>query len=274
MPSIRKRNWTTPKGEEKTAWLVDYRDQAGARRSKQFARKKDADAWATRAAYDVSQGTHTHDRDSITVAVAAELWISAAISEKLERSTIKRYQELSRVHIVPKFGTLKLSTLTKAQIQQWRQDLLDKQSRAMASKIIRALSSILSNAMNIGAVAQNVAATVKVSKAKRSAEKIIPPDRSDLKKMIKAASDTERPFILTAITTGLSADSIYDEVERKAYFTVVVETDRSYLQTGSKKLPITPGMICNVDVMTGRKSVLSYLLKPFLKARSEALTER
>ena len=72
----------------------------------------------------------------------------------------------------------------------------------------------------------------------------------------------------------ISADSIYDEVERKAYFTVVVETDRSYLQTGSKKLPITPGMICNVDVMTGRKSVLSYLLKPFLKARSEALTER
>lgn len=72
----------------------------------------------------------------------------------------------------------------------------------------------------------------------------------------------------------VSADSIYDEVERQAYFTVVIETDRSYLASGKKRLPITPGMICNVEVMTGRKSVLSYLLKPVLKARSEALTER
>jgi membrane fusion protein, adhesin transport system len=72
----------------------------------------------------------------------------------------------------------------------------------------------------------------------------------------------------------VSADSIYDEVERQAYFTVVIETDRSYLVVGKKRLPITPGMICDVEVMTGRKSVLSYLLKPVLKARSQALTER
>jgi membrane fusion protein, adhesin transport system len=72
----------------------------------------------------------------------------------------------------------------------------------------------------------------------------------------------------------VSADSIYDEVERKAYFTVVVETDKAFLLARGKKLPITPGMICDVEIMTGRKSVLSYLLKPVLKARSEALTER
>jgi membrane fusion protein, adhesin transport system len=72
----------------------------------------------------------------------------------------------------------------------------------------------------------------------------------------------------------VSADSIYDEVERKAYFTIIVETDKAYLFARGKKLPITPGMICDVEIMTGRKSVLSYLLKPVLKARSEALTER
>ncbi len=72
----------------------------------------------------------------------------------------------------------------------------------------------------------------------------------------------------------ISADSIYDEVERQAYFTVVIETDRSYLASGKKRLPITPGMICDVEVMTGRKSVLNYLLKPVLKASSQALTER
>ncbi len=72
----------------------------------------------------------------------------------------------------------------------------------------------------------------------------------------------------------VSADSIYDEVERQAYFTVVIETDRAYLTAGKRRLPISPGMICDVEVMTGRKSVLSYLLKPVLKARSQALTER
>jgi len=79
---------------------------------------------------------------------------------------------------------------------------------------------------------------------------------------------------LSGRVAQVSADSIYDEVERQAYFTVIVETDRSFLLKAGKRLPITPGMICDVEIMTGRKSVLSYLLKPVLKARSEALTER
>lgn len=79
---------------------------------------------------------------------------------------------------------------------------------------------------------------------------------------------------LSGKVAQVSADSIYDEVERQAYFTVIVETDRAYLLKAGKRLPITPGMICDVEIMTGRKSVLSYLLKPVIKARSEALTER
>ena len=72
----------------------------------------------------------------------------------------------------------------------------------------------------------------------------------------------------------VSADSIYDEVEREAYFNVIVETDKSYLQSGDRRLPITPGMMTDTQIITGRKSILSYLLKPVLKARSEALRER
>ncbi len=79
---------------------------------------------------------------------------------------------------------------------------------------------------------------------------------------------------LSGRVAQVSADSIYDEIERQAYFTVIVETDRAYLLKSGKRLPITPGMICDVEILTGRKSVLSYLLKPVLKARSEALTER
>lgn len=72
----------------------------------------------------------------------------------------------------------------------------------------------------------------------------------------------------------VSADSIYDETEKQAYFNVIVETDRNYLTFQGRQLPITPGMICDTQIITGQKSVLTYLLKPVLKARSEALRER
>jgi adhesin transport system membrane fusion protein len=72
----------------------------------------------------------------------------------------------------------------------------------------------------------------------------------------------------------VSADSIYDEVDKQPYFTVIVETQKSYLQSGAHRLPITPGMMTDTQIITGRKSVLRYLLKPVLKARSEALRER
>jgi adhesin transport system membrane fusion protein len=72
----------------------------------------------------------------------------------------------------------------------------------------------------------------------------------------------------------VSADSIYDENEKQAYFTVIIETDRSYVMASGRRLPITPGMMTDTQIITGRKSVLTYLLKPALKARSDALHER
>lgn len=72
----------------------------------------------------------------------------------------------------------------------------------------------------------------------------------------------------------VSADSIFDEVERQTYYTVLIETDQSYISRAGQRLPIVPGMICDVEILTGRKSILSYLFKPVTKAFGEALTER
>lgn len=79
---------------------------------------------------------------------------------------------------------------------------------------------------------------------------------------------------LPGVVRQISADSIYDEAEKQAYYTVIVETDRSYILSRGKRLPIVPGMICDVEIVTGRKSVLTYLMKPVLKAFGEAMTER
>ena len=72
----------------------------------------------------------------------------------------------------------------------------------------------------------------------------------------------------------VSADSVYDEAEREAYYTVLVETDRAFLEKGGQRLPIVPGMICDVEIITGSKTVLSYLMKPVSRALNESLTER
>lgn len=79
---------------------------------------------------------------------------------------------------------------------------------------------------------------------------------------------------LSGTVRNISGDSIYDEAEHQAYYTVLVETDQAYIVKQGMKLPIMPGMICDVEIITGSKSVLTYLLKPILRAFGQAMTER
>lgn len=71
----------------------------------------------------------------------------------------------------------------------------------------------------------------------------------------------------------IGADTITDE-EGNSFYLIQLRTDRSHLGSEDKPLLIIPGMVANVDIITGQKSVLDYLLKPVLKARAEALRER
>lgn len=70
---------------------------------------------------------------------------------------------------------------------------------------------------------------------------------------------------------NIGADTITDD-KGNAFYIVKVRTKGSRL--GEQKLPIMPGMVAQVDIMTGKKTILSYLLKPVLRAKATALTER
>ncbi len=72
----------------------------------------------------------------------------------------------------------------------------------------------------------------------------------------------------------ISADSAIDETTREVYYTVTVKTLSNKLDSDKNNLSIFPGMVASVDVITGKKSVLQYLLKPINKAWGEALRER
>ena len=68
----------------------------------------------------------------------------------------------------------------------------------------------------------------------------------------------------------IGADTVVDE-KGNAFYMVRVRTNQSFL---GDNLPVIPGMIAEVDIVTGEKSLLMYLLKPVLRAKARAFTER
>jgi adhesin transport system membrane fusion protein len=84
---------------------------------------------------------------------------------------------------------------------------------------------------------------------------------------------------LKGVVEHISPDTLKDDQKAAAgrpddtYYRVLILTDSSALEAGGKSLPIIPGMVASVEVRTGEKTILDYLLKPVLKAR-EAFRER
>lgn len=84
---------------------------------------------------------------------------------------------------------------------------------------------------------------------------------------------------LKGVVEHISPDTLKDDQKASAgrpddtYYRVLVLTDSSSLTAGGKSLPIIPGMVASVEIRTGEKTILNYLLKPVLKAR-EAFRER
>src|SRR5262245_19066257 len=81
---------------------------------------------------------------------------------------------------------------------------------------------------------------------------------------------------LKATVEFISTDAIEDQSsgKKERYFRVRLRTERNYLGTDAKPLPIGPGYTATAEILTDHKTVLAYLLKPILKARDTALRER
>ncbi|MDO9209091.1 MAG: HlyD family type I secretion periplasmic adaptor subunit [Sulfuricurvum sp.] len=73
--------------------------------------------------------------------------------------------------------------------------------------------------------------------------------------------------------TLISADTVADRKE-ETYYTVRIETNKSYVQHNGKRLAILPGMTLSADIITGQKSILDYIMKPILKTKQHMLSER
>jgi len=99
--------------------------------------------------------------------------------------------------------------------------------------------------------------------------------RPDLPASVKLTSfDFTVYGALQGRVARIGADAAQDEATGEIYFPIVVETDSNQLERQGEIHSIKPGMVASVDIQTGERTVLDYLLKPFRKARLEAMRER
>lgn len=78
---------------------------------------------------------------------------------------------------------------------------------------------------------------------------------------------------LPARLERISADTITND-DDESFYLIYLRTEQNYIKSSMGELGIIPGMTVAVDILTGEKTILDYLLKPILKAKNEALRER
>ena len=215
--AVRKRTWTTGKGEQREAWIVDYRDRQGDRHIETFDRKKDADAKHAEVSIGVRAGVHVAASKSKTVAEAGQIWVEAARLEGLERSTVEQYSAHLRLHIAPAIGTKKLSDLTKGDVQAFSDGLRKAgMSPAMVKKVLASLGSLIAEAMDRDLVARNVVRDITRSRKRRKSTRaqrklkvgVDIPAAEEVSAIVAHAKGRWRPLFLVAAFTGLRASEI------------------------------------------------------------------
>jgi integrase len=228
--SVRKRTWTTSKGEAKEAWIVDYAVN-GKRHMRTFGKKKEADRFATNTKVEVANGVHTPDRESVTVTEAGKLWIATAEKNGLEQGTIVNYRQHLRHHIEPYLGTHRLSRLSAPLVRDFEDRLMHgtpapgetigkPRSQAMVRKIRTSFGSLLADAQERGLVARNVVRELSSGRRRgkeRRAERrqrgklrvgVDIPTPAEIAAFLAALKGRWRPLLRTAVFTGLRVSEL------------------------------------------------------------------
>jgi integrase len=237
--SVRKRTWTTRRGEQKEAFIVDYFDQDGDRHIRTFETERGAKDYAATVRIDVNKGMHTAPSKSITVAEACDKWIKRSEADGLERSTIDQYRQHANLHIVKRIGKVKLANLTDDKVERLREDLLADLSRPLARKVLVSFRQMLkSNKYG------HVAAGITIKMPKRDKRKLEVgrdiPKREEVKRLVDVAKDSRtRALLLLAALTGLRSSELrglrWSDVDLKHLELHVRQRADKYYEIGAPK---------------------------------------
>ncbi|WP_305814422.1 HlyD family type I secretion periplasmic adaptor subunit [Photobacterium leiognathi] len=202
--------------------------------------------------------------------------VKAALDEAIlkRREAVLNYNKDVRAQLNEM--TARLSRLTEAQVGS--QDKVDK--AVLHSPVNGTIKTI--NITTIGGVVKPGEAILDIVPTEDNLlieAKVQPKDIAFLHPGLPAivkvtAYDFTRYGGLDGTVVNISADTSQDE-EGNSYYLVKVRTSHSYLtKSDQTQMPIIPGMLTSVDVITGKRTVLEYILNPILRAKEMALRER
>jgi integrase len=244
MATIRERTWTNAKGTVSKRWQVDFVDQDGCRRHKQFHQKKAADAWLVKARSQVAAGTFTPDSSSATIRDAADLWLNRAQLEEAERSTITDYERSVAIISDLIDPATRLARLTTPRCEELRDDLLRDHSRPMAQRTLKHFKAIVAGAQRRGLIAHNPAASTRIGTAERHKARLAAginfPTPEELRAILEAANHEALALICLAALAGMRASEIrglrWSDVElgQRPAVTIRQRADR-FCRIGSPK---------------------------------------
>jgi integrase len=226
--AIRQRTWTTSKGKEKSAWVVEYFDSAKKWRLKTFKTKAEAKGFEATTLTDLKKGRHVADSASITVEEAGKLWIAAGEENGLTTSTLTQYGEHLDLHLIPLVGAVKLSKLNVPAIRAFEGDLLAAgRSPALVKKVLTSLGGIFADAQERGKASHNPIQEMRKRRRKRRTKNtrerkrrlevgVDIPEPAEIRAILNAASRPgsnkhpafRRAFFATAALSGLRASEL------------------------------------------------------------------
>lgn len=184
-----------------------------------------------------------------------------------------------------KFHTQALGELgeVETQLAKMQESLKSLGDRVDRAEVRSPVDGVVNNIAikTIGGViepAQKLVEIVPVDDELKIIARVLPHDIAFLKpgqdvNVKISAYDSQRYGSLKGALKRVGATSVTDR-EGNIFFEIEVRTDKNHLGTDDAPLPITPGMVAETEIITGRKTIMEYLMKPVLRTRDRAFRER
>ena len=214
-----KRNWTTSKGEKRTAWVVDFSDASGQRCRRQFDTKRDADDFRIGTETQLRSGTFRADAAKVSVKDATTIYLKYCDGrhtrhEKMTRTNLVDYKGTAKNHLLHPahgIGAVTLAQLPASKVNAFRDRLrASGVSVAVTRKALSLLKRVLDHAIGQDIIAVNAASGVKViGRRDEGSKKVTPPPKADMKTVLVAADPALRFIMLFAATVGVRAGELW-----------------------------------------------------------------
>jgi integrase len=196
MAKVRKRRWEYPKGSGnwKEAWVVDYTDSNGAPRLK-TARPNTRDgavALRKKIEREVEEGIHLPDSDALTFGEVARRWLSRCDQRTQGRNpdlkvgSVYAYRLISKNHVIPRFGSLKVNKIQSRDVQGFVDQLLVKHAAKTAHSIYLVIWNVFEFAVSNDLLPDNPLKRKRVvipPARKRQGEEI--PEYDDVMRLLR-----------------------------------------------------------------------------------------